>query len=389
MRGGRAFFRGGKGLLCALSLAAIAGCTPPAIITTTTTIVTTIAVDPMVFLGGVTCSSLPGGMGSYVATITDLGPADLSFIPPPFTQPSSVATPCSLPVNFQYVILGHNYTAQIDGYPYPADALVPLNGPSSGAREMLLGGVGPVIAPRWTTSCGGGEPACAAEGSCAVAQQDIRVVVQPCQPMEDHQGTSAPVIDVDPNATLGTDACTAAGGTVQSFDITPSDPSLKPSLSVPCGSQPLVYSTVVDGRGYTFRIDAKDATDTLIASASCDAVAKEGLVEIARCDLLTDNGVMLIRLAPLLAQAGKRCPADVNTYTVSLPPSALPAGVVPAVGPFPCDTDAYIAPLAPSDQLVEATLTGRSAAGQITLMASCGAVIQPGDVATAVCIVHP
>jgi hypothetical protein len=84
---------------------------------------TSVSVDPMSFLGSVSCSNAPGGIGSYVATITDVTDPNNRF-----TLPSSPPTPCSQSVYFQNVNVGDLYIAEVDGYTQTADQLVPFCG---------------------------------------------------------------------------------------------------------------------------------------------------------------------------------------------------------------------------------------------------------------------
>jgi hypothetical protein len=81
---------------------------------------TSMSVDPPNFLGSVVCTNLPGGMGSFVATVTDVTDASNTFI-----LPSSPPTSCSQSVYFQYVTPGHSYIAEVDGYVQTPDKLVP------------------------------------------------------------------------------------------------------------------------------------------------------------------------------------------------------------------------------------------------------------------------
>jgi hypothetical protein len=84
---------------------------------------TSVSVDPAAFLGSVSCSNLPGGIGSYVATIVDVTDPNNRF-----TLPSSPPTPCSQSAYFQNVNVGDLYIAHVDGYTQTADQLVPLCG---------------------------------------------------------------------------------------------------------------------------------------------------------------------------------------------------------------------------------------------------------------------
>jgi hypothetical protein len=92
---------------------------------------TSVSVDPASFLGGVVCTNLPGGMGSFVATVTDI--TDPKH---PFVLPSSPPTSCSQSVYFQYVTPGDSYVADVDGYVQQPDQLVPQCGALPGGKEV-------------------------------------------------------------------------------------------------------------------------------------------------------------------------------------------------------------------------------------------------------------
>ncbi len=83
---------------------------------------TSVSVDPSAFLGAVECSTLPGGMQSYVATVTDQTGG--------FTLASSPPTACSQAAFFEDIVSGDGFTAEVDGYEEPSDQLVPTCGAS-------------------------------------------------------------------------------------------------------------------------------------------------------------------------------------------------------------------------------------------------------------------
>jgi hypothetical protein len=100
---------------------------------------TSVSVDPASFLGtladsgvGIACSDQPGGLRSFVATVTDVtNPENL------FVLPSSPPTSCGQSAYFQYVTPGHAYVAAIDAYEETPDQLVPVcgaAGPSSSCQ---------------------------------------------------------------------------------------------------------------------------------------------------------------------------------------------------------------------------------------------------------------
>src|SRR5262245_10331735 len=85
----------GAGATSLLAALALAGCTDTGTTAAATLTPTSISVDPSAFLGPVPCSKMPGGLQTYVATLTDMGPPDADAYAP-FTLPSSPPTACSL-----------------------------------------------------------------------------------------------------------------------------------------------------------------------------------------------------------------------------------------------------------------------------------------------------
>ncbi|WP_441286459.1 hypothetical protein ACSRUE_29320 [Sorangium sp. KYC3313] len=136
---------------------------------------TSVTIDPLAFLGGdVQCAK--GGMGSYVATLTDEsaegGPSTLASSPP---------ISCAWSVSFTSVVEGHEYTARIDGYKELAETLTPEGGETSGSPVMLHAGGGPAD-PSWTWECPG--PDAPGGAGSIVAEKDVEIVVRTCAPPE-------------------------------------------------------------------------------------------------------------------------------------------------------------------------------------------------------------
>jgi hypothetical protein len=239
-------------------------------------VTTSLSAVPADFLGDVACSTQAGAMRSYVATATDVTDPEH-----PLTLGSSVPTPCSQAALFRFVVVGHVYTAAIDGYEQSADALTPLAEASSGSRHVVLRGGDPsaLVAPRWTTTCG-------VAGVTAV--DDERVPFRPCDALVDHADEPTPTaVEVDPLATLGLLTCSGKpGGSVFAFEAVPEDPSLAPQPAIACGGAPLVWSEGVSaGTTYRFRVLAYLVPDIAVPSmeASCTVLAREGLLTLADC----------------------------------------------------------------------------------------------------------
>ncbi len=237
---------------------------------------TSLAVRPVDFLGKVVCTNQAGGMRSYVATATDVtDPAH------PLILPSSIPTSCSQAVLFRYIEVGHIYIAEVDGYEAPADALVPLAGPSSGSRHVQLRGdeSSAVVPPRWTTACG---------VAGVRALDDESVPFASCDPLVDHAPGSSPTqIQVDPAATLGALQCSgSSSGTIFAFDVLPKDPALALLPTAPCGGAPLVWSEGVSaGTTYDFVVRAYTVDDLTkpTLESTCQVRAREGLSTLADC----------------------------------------------------------------------------------------------------------
>ncbi len=247
-------------------------------------VATSVSVDPTSFLYDVPCANVPGAMQSYVATVTDV--TDLKN---PYTLPSSAALPCSQRVYFESVQVDHQYTAVVEGFEEPADALFPV-GP--GDRHMQTGpfGMRVNVKPRWTTvdgsSCNMGFDIA---GNPNVTQFDIDMPIDECALRLKDNAVSPPAatIAVDPAATLGNLACSASGGTVTKFDVTPTDSSLKATTGIDCSAaMNLVFEGVKVGKQYRFTVDAYTGGTTATQRAACFATPESGVQVVAVCDPL-------------------------------------------------------------------------------------------------------
>jgi len=349
---------------------------------------TSILVEPSSFLGDIPCSTAEGAMQSYVATLLDVTDINAQI-----ALPSSVPLTCTATVVFREVLKGRVYRVHIDGYDVPATALVPLGGPSSGARSMVLRSdpTGATVKPRWSTSCADIE-----------ARKDVRSSAGGCLPFTPHPSTTG--IAVDPRATLtGTGAspsldlrCTETTvspngpplvtGDVASFDILPADPALPPLLNLPCTSQaPVTYTQgITPGAKYKFRIEARaEDGGPIVWGSSCSTVAIGGLITNAVCDTLDADGALDVSLADLLDASGKTCTdAGIVTYDAEV---GAPADVV-AQG-VACEKPVRFSPIAPGTYA--ATLVGRDANGSARVSATCTAEIAPGAVTVASCTLVP
>lgn len=361
---------GRKRSLLLLAFAGSVGCTDDVVEGVGRPVPMTIAVDPLEFLGGTPCADAQGAMRSYVATVTDLETGFVLASSPPVT--------CTLPVGFEYVIEGHAYSAEVDGYEQAAADLVPFGGVFSGSRTML-GDDGEPVSPRWSTSCGEGS-----EGA-AIAQLATIVTVRGCEPLTDASPSDRTAITVDVEAAVGPLGCAGDGdGVVDSITVTPGDPALPP-VTLGCGGVPVTYqSGVVAGQAYEFelRASAPDATAPSWGSR-CFAVAKAGLEVQALCDPLTDSGSIAIDPLPLWAAAGLTCPGDIAQYSLALSSDGA-AVELPA---RPCGQTALLTPVPAGDY--GGLLTAVDAEGAEVVTAACGAVVPPGGEAQLLCTVVP
>jgi hypothetical protein len=112
---------------------------------------TLLTVDPASFRGTLSCGA--PGLTRYVVTLTDLSNEDGGFL----TLPSSPPVPCDSIISFsrpsgavgnQYIVAGHYYIGEIDGY--DREDVTPAE---LGSRTMV-DSTGAVVVPRWTTTCG-------------------------------------------------------------------------------------------------------------------------------------------------------------------------------------------------------------------------------------------
>lgn len=349
----------------ALAAAGLCGCPDDSELNEDFTVPTTIAVDPLGFLGDVPCSETLGAMRSYVATLTDrTDPAAL------FTLPSSPPTPCSTRVQFRFVVPGHVYTAEIEGYALHAPQLAPLGGPGSGSRHMLdLDGA--PVAPRWRTSC-----------VEAKARDGLTTYVGACEPAEDVGDPGATAIRIDPASALDGLRCASSGGEIASFDLLPEGGALPPILGIACPpAAPVVYNVgLTPGRTYRFRVEAASPDGPY--GAACRALTIEGLTVTASCDPLSNRGALTLPIADILESAGLTCaPDSAVTYEASLLGDAIGATTLP------CSKRVQFAPLAPGSY--QAAVEVRGADGAPLATTTCDGDVIAGATTVATCTAAP
>lgn len=339
---------------------------------------TSLAIDPLAFLGDVRCSSEPGAIRSYVATLTDE-----SAEGGPFTLASSPPIPCSSRVSFTYVVEGHEYTARIDGYAQYAEELAPVGDETSGSPHMLVDGA--PVAPRWTWACPG--PDATDDAGKLVAETGVNVVVQGCAPVAGPDEAQRAAIVLDPASALGALRCGADDREVASFDVLPQDRALAPVLGVGCPpAEPVVYDLgVAPGRAHFFRLEAKNAAGDLLFGSSCFAAASAGVTVTATCAPLSDTGALELDLDALLEEEQLACGAGASSYTVTepLPDGEQPGTEAPYVGPVPCGERALLSALSPGTYTTSVEVL--DAKGTPVLSADCGGEVRPGATTRAAC----
>lgn len=301
--------------------------------------ISSVAVDPQYFLGDVPCAGSDGAMKSYVATLTDRSIPNGQFV-----LPSSPPTSCSDRVVFRFVVVGHEYSAEIDAYEQAPEELVPFGNepalgddgnpvrrPPSGSRRMLLLTSGEEATPRWTTSCGEGEEGAGIAGT----SQDIRG----CDPLDDQGVVGSTIVAVDPRLALGELTCGTDPGQVSMFTVVPETPGLVTYTDFPCAAvAPVVYEAGIEPeRTYTFWIEAN--VMDVPHRARCYAIAEKGLRITASCNALTSVGALAIPLGTLLPDSEAGCEARVELLA--------DGAVTTTIGPVSCDETVHAAHLAP------------------------------------------
>jgi len=343
--------------------------------------ITSIYIDPSFFMGDMVCATVPGAMQSYVAHIYDV--TNQQAVALPASPPSS----CAAGIRFQQVVVGRKYRIKIDGYDVAPSMLVPVGGMSSGSRTMTLkvdDGVGPVVTPRWTTHC-----------NDVTSEKDTQVNATTCTPFPPVPVTTG--ISVDPRASMNSaiPALTCKKtlidpmgnsvevGDVVALNVRPDNPSLPALLDLPCidgGPEPSAFTQgIAVGQTYNFRIEALAMVGgPVVWGTSCFATAKEGLVVDATCDPLRSDGAMEIAIDALL---GADTCSDANVVTFDVTNAGPPKEAVLGVA---CKKSVRFSPLAPGKH--DAAVVGYRKGGDVALEATCSAIVAPGTVSVATCM---
>jgi hypothetical protein len=345
----------------------LAGCPDDETVDEGTPVPTAVAVDPAFFLHDVACSDSPGSLRSYVATITDQTAGG-------FVLPSSPPISCAEQVSFRYVVVGHAYTAEVDGYTQRPEELAPLGGESSGSRQMLLFGTTDPATPAWTTVCGQGAtqpaPGQPYEGP-AIAAANVNRVITFCEELTPHGEASVTAIALDPELALGGLAC----GEVGSFDVLPQG-GLPAYLNVSCdpdSSGAVVYDAGIEpGTSYVFRVEAE--VGGVAYGARCEAIAVADLQVTASCEPLSRSGTLDVPLAPVFAGEDPATPCAARVTLEG------PSGTILS-GPVGCTETVRFAPLEPGTYEVTVSREGDDVPAS-----TCEAEVLPGSVTAAGCL---
>ena len=376
---------------------------------------TLVTVAPSTFGQGVVCGEFPGAWKTYVATLTDVTePAK------PITLASSNPVPCTMPVSFAWVIPGHKYTAQIDGY--DRSDLESIGVPSSGNPQMVDRVTREEVEPRWTTKCGvaktietdagvptdadteagadadteagadadteagadadteAGDAGAEAEAGTntpgpTTAVLQTNVLVQSCNALEEllPSGEKTGIL-LDLTAVRGDLVCGDQPGDIARLKVIPEDPTL--SIESPECDGNHTFDEDVEGnpleedRTYRFRVEGFEATGaTAKWAATCEGHTKKGITLPASCDTLSDRGALRIDIDALLAAAGNSCKADdVVSYRAVLLGSSL------GTNALSCSKDALFNALTPA--AYQAAVEGFDAQGEQVVDAFCtGAIV--------------
>jgi hypothetical protein len=357
------------------------GCTDTSTGTATIASPTLVTVDPAEFRGGLLCGDFPGAWKTYVATLTDVtDPAN------PAVLASSRPVPCAMSVSFAFVVTGHYYTTDIDGY--DRSDITPVGGASSGSREMV-DGLGSPVAPRWRTSCGkaaeqadagsaeaeaGTQPASSDAGAQPTESWTMmNIIVRHCGQLKDVGPAGPTGVALDLKKIRGETGC-GDGAAIEGFRVVPTNSSL-PTRTAGCDDS-VQYDSLA-GATYDFRVEGLKGGVAVLATR-CSAASREGIIMPASCDPLTSRGGLQVRIGPLLEAAQLQCAeGQVVSYR----------GVLVGSGDAPteagCDRDMLFTHLDSGPHTVLVDLLGAS--GIVQASAVCEGTTQPAQSVQARC----
>jgi hypothetical protein len=299
---------------------------------------------------------------------------------------------CTMPVSFAFVIPGHSYAAEIDGY--DRSDLVPFGGASSGSRHMIDPKTGSDVAPRWATRCPGDVSADAgldpqdaatedADGGTplglagpAFAVSNINVILNDCSPLRQLLAPVPAAITIDLSKVRVDQQCGSEAGQVEFYEVA-AQAGLAPQ-NASC-DELVEFGGVVPGFTYEFHVDAFEfGVDAPRWGTNCSATPLAGITLPAVCDTLTTDGSLRIDFPALLAAAGHTCgPDDVTRY------QAVLAGALGSTAEESCAADSSFGPLSPGVWQVIVDAFG--ADDQPRFTAFCEGSVAPARTTTAMC----
>ncbi|HQB43062.1 MAG TPA: hypothetical protein PLV85_05625 [Polyangiaceae bacterium] len=330
---------------------------------------TLVTVSPYTFGQGVVCGDFPGAWKSYVATLTDV--TDPSR---PFILASSHPVPCSMPVSFSWVVPGHEYVAEIDGY--EQRDLVSFGGESSGSRHVIDPATGLEMSPRWQTTCGKTTEHAEAETTMAYLQRNV--VVGDCRPLSEIKpGTSPTSLVLDLSTVRGALVCGQQPGQVSRFRVSPDDPALS-ALDADCDEQ-LTFSPLDPKKRYRFHIEGFESEASSPTWGTwCEGRTEAGVSLPTACDPLVTQGALQVDMPQLLASSPYACsPEDIVSYR------ALLLGYSLASEKRNCSSPVVFPGLEPTTYQV--LIDAFDSSGRERLNAFCEGQVQPGQIVDVHC----
>lgn len=363
------------GSLVALALVASPAACASSSAGTTEPSPTLLTVTPSTFDGNVVCGDFPGAWKTYVATLIDVTDEEN-----PFVLASSPPVPCTMPVAFGWVVPGHRYVAEIDGY--DRSGLQPFGFPSSGNRQMVDSDTQEPVEPQWRTQCGkppadagtpdGGELEASFEPT--TAQLQTNVVVRDCAEFA-AAGTGETALLLDLATVRGSLACGTDPGQIARLRVIPESPALE-AIEPKCDAAFPI--DVEPDQTYGFRVEAFEAGAPMPRwAARCEGRSEPGVTLPASCNTLSERGGLRIDVDDLLEAAGAECGEQVVHYRVALLGKGLSSGIVS------CSADASFNGLEPA--AYQAAADGLDASGATVFSAWCTGAVKPATTTTMSC----
>ncbi len=380
-------------LLVGFGMLAYVGCSSSGGTTTSVTHPTMVELSPEDFLGDVPCTDGPG-LKRYVATLFDTnyvaegGASGTSAEdtaaggarPADFQLPSSAPTACLAAVGFGSVVAGRHYRVEIDGY--DVDDLVPR---ALGSRQMVLAAPSeleptqPLATPRWTAHC---------EDAVAVGSTIVRA--DHCATFEPLQPGAPSGVRIALGALLGELSCGDKPGQVDHFSVRLTTGEALDNIACATDAE-AVFSMLAPRSRVSAHVSAFSAEGIdAFAGTSCDAFTLPDASVDAQCTGLSQVGTLRVDLQRALGQLGLSCDAKL----ISAVEVNVPNDKTLRTFPPPDCLQPFEHGFAPGDAVVTVTalmvdgaagVSGASPAATANESLTCGAKIQPGQLALAEC----